>query len=33
VYAPLGTLGIVLGVPAHERHRLKDSLKQRLHTL
>ena len=33
VYAPLGTLEIVLGVPAHKRHRLKDSLTQRLHTL
>src|SRR5215217_298203 len=32
VYAPLGTLGVVLG-PAHKRHRLKDSLTQRLHTL
>ena len=31
--APLGTLGIVLGVPAHKRHRLEDSLTQRLHTL
>ena len=26
-------LGVVLGGPAHKRHRLKDSLTQRLHTL